>query len=380
MWALQRWPRSPNPIAWALVLNNGAAVNGRSESVVANVRIAIVGATGNVGTSILRALASDPNVEAVRGIARRLPRASFPKAEFRAADVAVDPLEPLFEGMDAVMHVAWQIQSAHDPQELERSNVRGSERVFAAVAAAGVRTLIYSSSIGAYSRGPKDQKVDESWPTEGIPSSLYSLQKARVERLLDEFEAAHPGVRCVRMRPALIFKRDAATEIRRLFAGPWVPRFLFSRRLLRVIPYHPRFCFQAVHSYDVGEAFRLALAPNIRGAFNLASQPVMSSVVLASAFGARLIPMSESVMRGLAATTWRLRLQHSDPGWVDLALHSPLVDPTRARTELNWRPVYSGLDALLELLDGIRDGAGIATPPLAPPWRISANTRGGHAA
>ncbi len=343
-------------------------------------RIAVVGATGNVGTSILRALVADPNVEFVRGIARRLPRLEFAKTEFRAADVGVDPLEHLFEGMDAVIHVAWRIQSAHEPEELERANVLGSQRVFAAVAAAGVPSLLYSSSIGAYSPGPKDQKVDEHWPTDGIPSSLYSMQKVRVERALDDFEAAHPSIRCVRMRPALIFKRDAATEIRRLFVGPWVPRFLFARKLLKVIPYHPRFCFQAVHSFDVGEAFRLALAPNIRGAFNLASQPVMNSSVLAAAFGARLVPTSAAVMHGLAAATWRLRLQHSDPGWVDLCLQSPLVDPTRAHAELGWKPAHSGLDALMELLDGIRDGAGIETPPLSPPWRIAGNTRGGKAA
>ena len=339
-------------------------------------RIAVVGATGNVGTSILRALAEDPRVESVLGIARRLPQLAVPKTEFRSADVGVDPLEHLFEGADAVMHVAWRIQSAHDPGELERANVLGSQRVFDAVAAAGVPTLIYSSSIGAYSEGPKEQKVDERWPTGGIPTSLYSRQKARVERILDEFEATHAGVRCVRMRPALIFKRDAATEIRRLFVGPWVPRFLFARSLLKVVPYHPRLCFQAVHSFDVGEAFRLALAPNIRGAFNLASQPVLNSAVLAAAFGARLVPTSAGLMHGLAAATWRLRLQHSDPGWVDLCLQSPLVDPTRAHTELGWKPTFSGLEALMELLDGIRDGAGIATPPLAPPWRITANTRG----
>ena len=356
-------------------LSEDAHGHGMAFAPAKGMRVAVVGATGNVGTSVLQACARDPEIESMRGIARRLPTGRFDKAEFRSADIGTDQLAPLFEGMDAVIHLGWRIQSAHDEPALERANIQGSQRVFEAVAAAGVPVLLYASSIGAYSTGPKTQLVDESWPTEGIPSSLYSRQKAKVERLLDVFEAQHPHVRVVRMRPALIFKRDAATEIRRLFAGPWWPRALFSPSLLKLVPYHPRFCFQSVHSLDVGEAFRLALKQDVRGAFNLAAEPVLSSAVLAAALQARMVPISHSVLRKLAALTWRLRLQHSDPGWVDLCLDSPLVDATRARTLLNWNPSRSGLDSLLELLHGIADGAGLETPPLAPPFKIRSSTR-----
>jgi nucleoside-diphosphate-sugar epimerase len=138
------------------------------------------------------------------------------------------------------------------------------------------------------------------------------------------------------------------------------------------VPYHARLRFQSVHSFDVGEAFRLALAPHARGAFNLASSPVLSSAVLAAALHARLVPMSAGLLRGLAALTWRLRLQNSEPGWVDLGLGSPLVDAARAHKVLGWTPEHSGLDNLMELLDGMRDGAGLATPPLAPARLLAA--------
>ena len=338
-------------------------------------RVAVIGATGNVGTSVLRALAGDPDITSIKGIARRLPRASFAKTEFHAADVASDALVPLLRGLDAVIHLGWRIQSAHDPEGLERANVQGSQRVFDAVAQSGVPVLAYSSSIGAYSKGSKEQPVSESWPTDGIPTSLYSRQKATVERMLDVFEARHPRIRCVRMRPALIFKRDAGTEIRRLFVAPWWPRGLFSPSLLKVVPYHPRLRFQTVHSFDVGEAFRLAIKRDVRGAFNLASEQVLSSAVLAAEFGAKQVPMSQEFLRTAAGLSWRLRLQHSDPGWIDLGLDSPLVDASRARHELGWAPTKSSLETLRELLQGITDGAGLATPPLAPPFKVRASTR-----
>ena len=70
--------------------------------------------------------------------------------------------------------------------------------------------LLYASSVGAYSPGPKDRRVDESWPTGGTPTSYYARHKAEVERRLDRFEQEAPDVRVVRMRPGLVFKKEAA--------------------------------------------------------------------------------------------------------------------------------------------------------------------------
>jgi uncharacterized protein YbjT (DUF2867 family) len=56
------------------------------------VRVVVLGASGNVGTSVLRALGDEPAVESVVGVARRIPEARFPKVTWRAADVARTPL------------------------------------------------------------------------------------------------------------------------------------------------------------------------------------------------------------------------------------------------------------------------------------------------
>jgi UDP-glucose 4-epimerase len=73
--------------------------------------------------------------------------------------------------------------------------------------------------------------------------------------------------------------------------------------------------------------------------------------------------------------TWRLRLQPSPPGWVDMGLGVPLMDTTRARTELGWTPRHTAADALLELLDGMRERAGEDTPPLSPQTTAPARVR-----
>jgi UDP-glucose 4-epimerase len=329
-------------------------------------RLVVVGASGNVGTSLLRAVVKDGLIDTVVGICRRLPQAQFAKTTWVSADIASDDLVPHFRGADAVVHLAWQIQPSRDQERLWRVNVEGSTRVFQAVREAGVGALVYASSVGAYSPAPKDVLVDESWPTDGIPTSFYARHKAEVERRLDRFEQEEPSIRVVRLRPALTFKRESASEQRRLFAGPFFPSPLVRRAFIPFVPNSPGLRFQAVHSLDVGEAYRLAATGDVRGPFNIAADPVIDPQELARILDARLVGISPGTIRGLAALTWRLRLQPTPPGWVDLAFNAPLLDTRRARDELGWTPRFSGTDALLEVMEGIREGAGIETPPLSP--------------
>lgn len=328
-------------------------------------RVVVVGATGNVGTSVMRSLAADPRIDEILAVARRPPRRPLERAEFVSADIRTSHLEPLFAGADAVIHLAWLIQPGRDESVTRAVNVDGSRRVFAAVAASGVPSLVYASSVGAYAPGPKDRMVDESWPTDGIPTSFYSRHKAQVERDLNRFEQEHPGMRVVRLRPGLIFKREAATEIRRLFIGPLLPGVLLRSRLVPVSPAVRGLRFQAVHSDDVGDAYRAAVLSDRRGPFNLAADPVIGPAELAQVLGARPIPVAPAVVRGAAAVTYALRLQPAEPGWVDMGLNVPVMSSERARRELGWRPQVSATDAIRELLAGLRDGADDATGPLA---------------
>jgi UDP-glucose 4-epimerase len=329
-------------------------------------RVVVVGATGNVGTSLLEALAEEPRVESVLGLARRRPQLELPKVEWAQADVSRSNLLPHFRSADCVVHLAWLIQPSRDLDRVRMTNVHGSTRIFEAVADAGVPSLVYASSVGAYSAGPKDRRVGESWPVDGIPTSFYSRQKAEVESILDHFERENADTRVVRLRPGLIFKREMASEVRRLFAGPFLPTQLVRPGLVPFVPDISGLRFQAVHSRDVGDAYRLAIISEAQGAFNVAAEPVLDPPELARLLRARTIKVPAWAARAFAAATWRLRLQPTPPGWLDLALGVPLLDTTRAREKLGWEPRRSSGEALLELMGGIHDRAGAPTPPLDP--------------
>jgi UDP-glucose 4-epimerase len=335
-------------------------------------RVVVVGATGNVGTSVVAALGEVAEVGSILGLARRMPRWQPPRTQWQSVDIAKAPEEELvrlFRGADAVVHLAWLFQPTHDPVTTWRTNVLGGIRVFDAVAAAGVPALVYASSVGAYSPGPKDRPVDESWPTHGWPDAAYCREKAYLERVLDAVEGANPGLRVVRMRPGFLFKRGSASEQRRLFAGPLLPNALVRPELVPAVPDVAGLRFQALHTDDAAAAYRLAVQRPVRGAFNLAADPVVDTRLLSGLLHARAVPLGARPLRLALSAAWRLHLVPASPHLFDAVLRLPVMDTRRAREELGWTPRYTAEEAIREFLDGLYESAGLPTPPLVPRLR-----------
>ena len=64
--------------------------------------------------------------------------------------------------------------------------------------------------------------------------------------------------------------------------------------------------------------------------------------------------------------TWKLRLQPSPPGWIDLALQTPLLDSSRARNELGWSPRFTVASGAGGRVAGHSRARRLDTPPLEP--------------
>jgi UDP-glucose 4-epimerase len=333
------------------------------------VRVLITGATGNVGSSLVPRLAGHPEVDSVVTLARR-PRQAEPGVEVVTADLVRDQLEPVLDGVDAVVHLAWAIQPSRRPTRLWDVNVVGTRRLLAATAAAGVGAFVHASSVGAYAPRPRGAEaltpVGEDHPTDGLATSSYALAKAYVERCLDAFEVANQDVRVVRLRPSIIGKGAGGARVRRLFLGPLVPRRLLAPERLPVLPAIDGAGFQLVHTDDVADAFVRAVTQPVDGAFNVTADPWLSFGDIARALGTRAVPLPGPIGRAAVTATWRARLQPLDAGWLDLARFAPVLDAARARTELGWQPRMRAEEVLVELLEGVAEGRGGPTDPLTP--------------
>nr|MCW2728034.1 NAD-dependent epimerase [Aeromicrobium sp.] len=331
-------------------------------------KIVIVGASGNIGSAVTRELA-DRGHEIV-GVARRTPdvlpaAAGLASVSWVSADTATSDFEPIFAGAGVVVHLAWLFQPTHDPDLTWAANAVGTRRVLDAAARAGVPAVVTTSSVAAYSPGPGGL-VDESWPTNGPSSAAYSREKAYVERLLDVFELEHPQTRVVRIRPAFVFQRSAATAQRRIFAGPLLPGRLLDPRYVPVLPVPKGLRMQAVHAGDLARAIATAVERPVHGAFNIAADDILDAAALADIFDARPVTVPARLARTALDLAWRAHLVPAPADLFDALMRIPMMSTARARDELDWRPRHTGREALEAFLDGVRHGAGSRMPPLDP--------------
>ncbi|WP_299057380.1 NAD-dependent epimerase/dehydratase family protein [uncultured Nocardioides sp.] len=344
-------------------------------------RIAITGATGTLGTALVRRLlAADARTE-IMGLARRLPVGTTARSAGQGRlrwttvdlgdETCVPRLRAAFYDVDAVVHLAWGHSPADRTSRLERVGVGGTGRVMAAATSQRVPHVVHLSSAAAYSPKVDDRPVGEAYPTGGIDGSAYSRHKVAVERLLDD---EHPGLR----GPAGGSGPPAVTRMRPGFAGHhpssgdrapgrravgWLPLLPLDRLL--VLP--------VVHPDDVADAVVRALVRRAAGSFNLAAPLPVTPPIIAAALGGRAVHVPAGIVRAVAAASWWSRVHPIDPGWVDLAMQVPLLDTGRAEAELGWSPVHGAEAVLSGLLATLRP-----TPAAGPRTEHRTGVDAGH--
>ncbi|MCT7658804.1 NAD-dependent epimerase/dehydratase family protein [Mycobacterium deserti] len=331
-------------------------------------RIVITGASGNVGTALLRRLAGADH-ELV-GVVRRPPKpvGVYENVRWHGLDIAsphaAPDLRQVFDGADAVVHLAWGFQPTRNIDYLSRTGIGGTSAVLEAAHAAGVGQMVHMSSVGTYAAGRYGERVDESWSTYGISTSPYSRHKSAAESLLDEYESENGdgGVVITRMRPGFIVQRLAASGLMRYALPGFVP--MLAVPLLPLLPLDRQLCIPLIHADDVADAFARAVERRAAGPFNLAAEPPLRRDDVAKVLGAKSIHVPSGVLGTLVDVSWRARLQPIDRGWIDMAFSVPLLDCARAEAELDWHPQWSSIAALEDVIRGVAQEAHAESPPL----------------
>lgn len=186
--------------------------------------LAITGATGFVGSAVLaEALAQG---HTVRALARRdqVPREGVTWVRGDLADGAAPAA--LVEGADAVIHVAG-LTNTPDPAQFEVANVTGTANVLAAMKGAGLKRLVFVSSLAA--REPK--------------LSAYGASKARAEAVVEA-----SGLDWTTVRPPAVYGPRDIDMLDLFRAAKW-----------GVVPLPPGGATSIIHADDLA-ALLVALA------------------------------------------------------------------------------------------------------------------------
>ncbi len=303
--------------------------------------VAVTGAAGFLGRSVVAALRDDPAVDRVVAVDRI--SGDRKGVEWLLADIRDRALGEKLRGVDVVVHLAAVVLG--DMRTAEAVNVGGTANVAEAAATAGCRRFVHASSVAAYGFGVAGRLLTEEDPLRPLDSFPYSRTKGAAERALDEIEKRHPQLAVIRLRPSIILGPNTHEMAARL-AGR-----------LSVRPGRNASAAQYVHIDDGVEAFRLATLSDATGAFNISPSDTVTYRELADIAGSRLV----TVPAGLARFATRMAEKYRpkmgvDPGWVIIAQRPPLVSGEKAERVLGWTPKYSGRETVEEFVRTIRGG------------------------
>jgi nucleoside-diphosphate-sugar epimerase len=324
--------------------------------------VAVTGPTGTFGAGLIPQLQDDDRIERIIGIARRPfdpAERGWTKMEYRQGDVR-DPeaLREAFAGADVVVHLAFLITGNASRETTRAINVDGTLNVFRAAAAAGARRFVHASSVAAYGfHDDNPDRISEDWPTRPAARLFYAQEKAELESLLDRESRQHPELALYLLRPPIVLGPNAVGA-KDVLPGPLAPlgRRLIGRpsRLPFPVPvFAPRHPMQFIHEEDVGRALQLCIvAAGPPGAYNIAGDGILTAADVAREFGALPIPLPAGPAQAAARAISRLPFLPPAAEWIEAASRPAIMDTTRARDELGWRPRYSGLEALRSTLQG----------------------------
>jgi nucleoside-diphosphate-sugar epimerase len=316
--------------------------------------VAVTGPTGTLGLALMPLLQDDDRVGRVIGIARRPfdpVERGWTKMDYLRGDVRdAEALRAAFDGADVVVHLAFLILRGAD-KTTRAINVEGTLNTFRAAADVGAQRFVYASSVAAYGfHADNPIGISEDWATRPADRLFYAREKAELEHSLHQEAATHPQTALYLLRPPIVLGPDAAG------AKVALPRFLAPVvhgvgaalwRFPGLPALVPDFPLQVIHQDDVAEALRLCVVgAGAPGAYNVAADDVITLVDIARALGLRPVQLPAGPFASMARAVSRVPHLPSGAQWIEAFSHPAIMDTTKARTQLGWRPQHTAIESL----------------------------------
>lgn len=290
--------------------------------------VVVTGIVGRLGKAVCRALHRRHRVV---GVDRR----EFPDRPrdvvHHQFDLRRKKMRDIFRSGDvrAVVHLGVM----HDPRasagEHHSWNVVGFAKMLEYMAQYGVAKLVLLSSANVYGPRPDNpQFLSEESPLLGSQEFSEIRDLIEVDMLAQSFFWRNSACETVILRPTHILGRvhNAPSNYLRL---PVTPTLMGFDPMVQVI-----------HQQDVCQAIERALAPNVRGIFNLAGPPPAPLSQLLTSLGRGRLPVPHPVATRLLRELFRARLSSFPAPELDHIRYVCMVDDRRAREVLGYAPEH----------------------------------------
>ncbi|MER6446669.1 SDR family oxidoreductase [Streptomyces venezuelae] len=301
--------------------------------------IAVTGAASGVGAALVSRLASSEEVKQVVAIDER--RGDCAAAQWHILDVRDPAIAEKLRGADVVVHLALDLDLETDPAARTAYNVRGTQTVLTAAAAAGVHRVVLCTSAMVYGALPdNDIPLSEDSELRATAEATGVGDLLEIERLGRRAPRAHPGLNVTVIRPAVLVG-GTDTALTRYFESP---------RLLVVAGSRPT--WQFCHVDDLVSALEYAALEKVEGELAVGCEGWLEQEEVEELSGIRRMELPSAVALGAAARLHRIGLTPSPAGDLAYTMH-PWVVSVSGLHAAGWRPRWTNEEVLAELLQEV---------------------------
>jgi nucleoside-diphosphate-sugar epimerase len=321
------------------VASTGTGVRVRRNAARASATVAVTGAAGPLGAALVAALAAAPEVKRVVAIDPEPPaKAKSSRAvTWRRGDVRDPALSAALAGADTVVHLATDRGADSDPSQRRALNLRGTETLLTAAAAAGVRRAVLVTSAMVYGADPDNAvPLAEDGPLRAEADLTLVGDWVEMERVADRIERAHPSLAVTRVRPASLVGAETDAVLPRMFEAPRLLVLKGSRP-------HWQFC----HADDLVTALVWAATGRVGGAVTVGSEGWLEHGEAEEISGLRSLVVPSAVAYATAERLHRVGVVPAPASELRYLAHPWVVGSQRLRAA-GWEPAWSNDAALAE--------------------------------
>jgi nucleoside-diphosphate-sugar epimerase len=308
--------------------------------------VAVTGAASVLGTAVVGALADAPEVKRVVAIDPSPPagrgKSRTAGVIWRTGDVRDPALSAALAGAGAVVHLAGDRAADSDPSQRRALNLRGTETLLTAAAAAAVTRAVLVTSAMVYGASPdNDVPLDEDGPLGADADLTLVGDWVEMERIADRVERAHPSLGVTRVRPASLVGGQADAVLPRLFEAPRLLVLKGSRP-------HWQFC----HTDDLVSALVWAATGRVSGAVTVGGDGWLEQAEVEQISGLRSLVVPSAVAYATAERLHRVGVVPAPASELRYLAHPWVVGSQRLRAS-GWEPAWTNEAALAEHVGSI---------------------------
>lgn len=301
-------------------------------------KIAVTGCASRFAQVLLPLLEQDPEVEQIIGIDLVPPGASYTKLRFHKGDVRDTGIKELFAGCDTLIHLAFIVGRPYriSLQEVADINLAGTWNTCRAAAEAGVRKIVFSSSVAAYGGlADNPEPLLEESPLRGLYTKFYYSQHKHANEIwLDGLQLAFPSLVISRLRPCIVMgpHQSAATTMihpnNTYFTG-------ISSHGYRL---------QFVHEDDLASAFHAIVQHDLPGAYNVVGDGAETMPTIAKAAGLQVVEIPDEMILQSVTTSWQQGSSDTGPEWLEDE-GATICSNAKLKATGVWTPRYNTIEA-----------------------------------